>query len=96
MIGHVDPVAGEVVVPVDAPQVAGVRALRIGVADLGGVVEGRRVLELGERRQRDALSPEALDAVVSCGFVHQPIGEPELVLQRLRGGVDEIGRCSHV
>ena len=56
------PVAGEVVVPVDAPQVAGVGALRVGVADLGRVVERRRVGELGEGRQRDALLAEAVDA----------------------------------
>ena len=96
VVGHVDPVAGEVVVPVDPPQVAGVGALRVGVADLGGVVERRRVLELGERRQRDALRAEALDAVGERGLVDDPVGEPELVLQRLRGGVDEIGRCSHL
>ncbi len=96
VIGHVDPVAGQVVVPVDSPEVAGVGPVQVGVTDLGGVVEARRVLQLGERRQRDALGPEPLDAVVACGFVHQSIGEPELVLQRLRGGVDEIGGCSHL
>ena len=62
VLGHVDPPAGEVVVPVHPPEVAGVGPLRIGVADLVGMVERRRVGELGERRQRDAALAEALDA----------------------------------
>ena len=95
VVGHVDPVAGEVVVPVDPPQVAGVGPLRVGVADLGGVVEGRGVLELGERRQRDALRPEPLDAVGERRLVDDPIGQPELVLEGVRGGVDVSG-CSHL
>ena len=86
VVGHVDPVAGEVVVPVDPPQVAGVGALRVGVADLVGVVEGRRVLELGERRQRDALLAEPLDAVGERRLVDDPVGQPELVLERRDGG----------
>ena len=96
VVGDLDPVAGEVIVPVDAPQVAGVRALRVGVADLGVVVEARRVLELRERRQRDALGPEPLDAVGECLLVDDPVGETELVLQRVAGGIDEIGGCGHL
>jgi hypothetical protein len=96
VIGHVDPVAGEVVVPVDAPQVAGVGPLRVGVADLGGVIEGGGVLELGERRQRDALLAEALDAVGERRLVDDPVGQPELVLEGVRGGVDDVGGCSHL
>ena len=33
VVGHRNPVPGEVVVPVDTPQIAGVRTLRISVAD---------------------------------------------------------------
>ena len=95
VVGHVDPVAGEVVVPVDPPQVAGVGPLRVGVADLGGVIEGGGILELGERRQRDALRPEPLDAVGERRLVDDPIGQPELVLEGVRGGVDVSG-CSHL
>ena len=62
VLGHVDPAAGEVVVPVDPPQVAGVGGLRVGVAD-AVVVDRRRIGELGERRQADAALAEALDAV---------------------------------
>ncbi len=95
VIGHVDPVAGEVVVPVDPPQVAGVGPLRVGVADLGVVVEGGGVLELGERRQGDGLRPEPLDAVGERRFIDDPIRQPELVLEGVRGGVD-VSRCSHL
>jgi hypothetical protein len=100
VVGHVDPVAGEVVVPVDAPQVAGVGSLGIGVADLGGVVEGGGIFQLGERRQRDALLAEAFDAVGERRLVDDPVGQPELVLEGMRGGVgggvDDVGRCSHL
>ena len=95
VVGHVDPVAGEVVVPVDAPEVAGVGTLRIGVADLGGLVERRRILELSERRQRDPLLTEPLDAVGERGGVDDPVRQPELVLESVRSGIDVSG-CSHV
>jgi hypothetical protein len=75
VVGHVDPVAGEIVVPVDTPEVAGVGALRIGVTDLRGVVEGGGVLELGERRQHDALFPESFDAVGERRLVDDPVGQ---------------------
>ena len=74
----------------------GVRSLWVGVADLGGVVEGRGILELGERRQRDALLTEPFDAVGERSFVDDPVGEPELILERLRGGIDVGGRCGHL
>ena len=83
MVGYVDPAAVEVVVPVDAPQVPGVRALRVGVADGRRMVERRRVGELGEGRQGDALRPEPLDAVGECHLVDDPVGEPELVLESI-------------
>ena len=84
VVGHGDPAAGEVVVPVHAPQVAGVGALRVGVADEAAVVERRRVGELGERRQRDPPLAEAFHRASQCVAVDHPVGQPELVLERLR------------
>ena len=91
VVGHVDPVAVEVVVPVDPPQVAGVGALRVGVADRGGRSNVRRVGQLGERRQHDALLAEPLDAVGERRLVDHPVGQAELVLEGVRGGVDVSG-----
>ena len=85
MIGHVDPAALEVVVPVDPPEVASVGAVEIGVTDPGGVVERGRVGQLAEARQPDAPLAEALDAVRQRLLVDDAVGQPELVFER--GGV---------
>ena len=81
VLRNVDATAGEVVVPVNAPQVAGVLPLRIGVADVRGVVERGRVGELGEGRQRDAALAEAGDRVGERRLVDDPVGQAELVLE---------------
>ena len=82
VLRHVHTVAGQVVVPVDPPQVAGVGSLRVGVADAGRV-DAAGVGQLGERRQGDAPLAEAGDAVGQRGLVHHPVGQAELVLQRV-------------
>jgi hypothetical protein len=96
VVGHRHPVAGEVVVPVDPPEVPGVGSLRVGVAHPVGVVERRRALELGERRQGDPPLAEPLDAVGQRRVVDDPVGQPELVLQGGRGGVVDVRGCSHL
>ncbi len=84
VVGHGDPAAGEVVVPVHPPQVAGVGALRVGVADETAMVERRRVGELGERRQRDPSLAEPFQRAFQRVAVDHPVGQSELVLERLR------------
>ena len=93
VVGHVDPAAGEVVVPVHPPQVAGVGRLRVGVADAAGI-ERRRVGQLGERRQRDPTLAEPVDAVGQRVAVDDPVGQPELVLERSAYGASRsASRC---
>ena len=66
------------------PQVPGVRPVLVGIADsAGSIVDG--IGQLGERRQRDALLAEALDAVGERCLVDDPIGQTELVLEGDRG-----------
>ena len=88
VIGHRDPAAVEVVVPVHAEQVA---RIGVGVADAVGAggIEGRRIGELGERRQLDALLAEPLDAVGQRLRVEHGVGQPELV------GEGVVGRRRH-
>ena len=84
VVGHVDPAAGEVVVPVHPPQVAGVGALRVGVADappwsnVDGSASSANVGSVMPRsRNRSTLFGQRVG-------VDDPVGEPELVLERLR------------
>ena len=94
MVGDLDPVSVEVVVPVHPPQIAGVGALRVGIAHLRGVIERRGVLELGERRQRDSLVAETFHAVGERGLVDNAVGQPELVLEGLP--TEFSGRVEHI
>ena len=71
------------------PEVAGVGPLRIGVADVLGVVERGRIGELRERRQGDAPLPEARHGVGQCVFVDDAVGQPELVLESVAMVVGE-------
>ena len=91
VLGHVDPTAGEVVVPVDPPQVAGVGSLRISIAE-AVVVDRRRVGELGERRQADAALAEPADAVGERLRIDDAVGESELPLQRVDDSSRVVGR----
>ncbi len=94
MVGNLDSIAEQVVVPVHPPKVAGVGTLRVGIAHLRRVIERRGVLELGERRQRDALVAEPFHAVGECGLIDDPVGQPELVLEGLP--TEFGGRVEHV
>ena len=85
VLGHPDPQTPEIVVPVDTPEVAGVRTLRIGVADRPGMIERRRIGQLGEPRQSDTPLAEPGDRVGERRLVDDPVGETELVLQGFRG-----------
>ena len=94
MVGDLDSIAAEVVVPVHPPEVASIGTLGVGVSHLRGVIERRGVLELGERRQGDALVVESFHAVGKCGLVDDPVGQPELVLEGLP--TEFGGRVEHV
>ena len=85
VVGHVDPAAGEVVVPVDAPQVARRRGRACRRRRPRSRSMRRRVGQLGERRQRDALLAEAVDAVGQRVVVDDPVGQAELVLEGVDG-----------
>ena len=87
VLGHVDAIAGQVVVPVVAPQVASVGPLRIGVADVGGVIERGRVGELRKGRQGNPALAEPRHRVGERLFVDDAVSQPELVLERGAMGV---------
>ena len=91
VLGHVDAVAGEVVVPVDAPQVPRRRApagRRHRRATWSIVVGSASSANVGRTMPR---STEAFDAVGQGVVVDDAVGEAELVLERVQvgtGGVD--------
>ncbi len=89
MVGHVDAVAVDVVVPMHPPEV-----LRVGVVLVDGRrgrgdarVDRARVGQLAERGQHDALLAEPLDAVGQRRLVDDDVGEPELVDEGIVKGV---------
>ncbi len=86
VFGYVDAVALQVVVPVASPEVAGIRALRVSVADFLIVVERRRIGQLSKGWQRDALLAKSLDAVRQRFFVDHAVSKAELVFEC-------VGRC---
>ena len=58
MFGDRHPRPSEIVVPVHPPEIPRVGTLRIGITDCLGVIERRRISELGELRQTDAALTE--------------------------------------
>ena len=82
VVGHVDPAAGPVVVPVHPPQVPGVRGLGVGVAD-AGLRHGSGVGQLGKGRQDDPPLTQPLHGVGQHPVVEHVVGESELGAQRL-------------
>jgi hypothetical protein len=80
VLGNLDAAAVEVVVPVVAPQIAGIRTLRVRIADLARI-DRCWVGELRERRQRDLALGEPTDAVGQRDVVDDPVSEPEARLE---------------
>ena len=78
MVGNIHAIAIEVVVPMHAPQVAGVGALRICIADEGRVNRGR-IRQLSKGWQHDALFTESGDTVCEGLRIDDAVGQTELV-----------------
>ena len=79
---------GEIVVPVDPPEIPRVGTLRISITDRLGVIERRRIRELGELRQTDAALTETSRRIRDGRLVNDSVGQTELILQSI-GGVDQ-------
>ena len=80
MVGNLDTIACEIVVPMHAPQVSSVWSLRIGIANEGRVNRGR-VSQLGKGGQNDALFTETGDTVCEGLRVNDSVSEAELILE---------------
>ena len=85
VIGNRGATTLKIVVPVDAPQVARVGPLRIGIAH-DRRIDRRGVGELSKCRQHDSLFAEALHAVGQGRGIHHAIGQAELILEGGLGG----------
>ena len=80
MVGNLDTIACEIVVPMHAPQVASIWPLRIGIAD-DCRINRRRVSQLGKGGQNDALFTETGDTVCEGLRVNDSVSEAELILE---------------
>ena len=86
MFGHRHPRTGKVVVPVHAPQVSGVRPVRVSVAHECWV-DHRRVSELRKSRKHNAAVAKPADRVIECVAVDHAVGKSKLVLESVRNDI---------
>jgi len=80
MFGDRHPRPSEIVIPVDPPEIPRVGTLRISITDRLGVIERRRIRELGELRQTDAALTKTSRRIRDGSLVNDSVGQTELIL----------------